>query len=207
MNKRSLLFMTATTIVVATFLASVVLEDTLPKAANRFGKAVLANDTAALWKFVPEDERAFYGLDQRKFDTYWTSIVRPHLGNINSFHLYNSPSLGLRVICESAGASDVSPRFTLLVTGQQGKYYAPFIIACSCISAADHDLRSTKTSKSNRFNHYAEWIKSNKSHLDTLGISVLRRGPKFGGETLLTLERHFAEVAASDKARIDLASR
>ena len=199
--------MATTTVVVAAYLASVVSEDTLPNAANRFGKAVLANDTATIWKFVPEDERAYYGLDQQKFETYWTTIVRPHLGGMNTFHLYNSPSLGLRVICESVGASDISPRFTLLVTGQKGKYYAPFIIACSCINAAGLDLKSTKVSKNDRFGHYAEWINSNKSQLEALGISVLRRGPKFGGETLKGLEKHFIEIAALDRARTKLATR
>ena len=207
MNRRPLLFMAITTVVVAAYLVSVVSEDTLPNAASRFGKAVLANDTAAIWKFVPEDERTYYGLDQQKFEAYWTTIVKPHLGGINSFHLYNSPSLGLRVICEPVGARDISPRFTMLVTGQKGKYYAPFIIACSCINAAGLDLKSTKVSKNDRFGHYAEWIKSNKSQLDALGISVLRRGPKFGGETLGALKNHFEEIAASDRVRTKLATR
>ncbi len=181
---------------------SILNQDTLPKAAKRFGAAVLASDTATLWTFVSNDERAFYGLDEKKFDTYWMTIIKPNLGDFHTFDLYASSSNGLDVRAKRDRAKDTSPCFTLKVSGQKGKYYVPYLIACSSICVAGLDLETTKAPIHTRFDRYVQWIDSNKSRLKVSGISMIRRGPKFQGESISHMKAQFQKNAANDEARI-----
>ena len=207
MKYRPFILLATTTIVVAGYFVSIVSEDTLPKAADRFGKAILASNTVTLWGFVPEDERAFYGFDQRKFDAYWSKIIQPHLKDLKSYHVFATSATGLLVICEPAKVDETTPKFALLVTGQMGKYYSPYIVGYSSINCAALDLKVKKVSDYRRFSQYASWVKTNKAQLLEIGIPMIRRGPKFPGETLDKMRVHFEEIAASDKAGIKLASR
>jgi len=181
---------------------SVVSQDSLPKAAKRFGTAVLASDTSTIWTFLSNDERAFYGLDEKKFDTYWMTVIKPKLKDFHQFDLYASSANGIDVRTKRDGSKPTTPCFTLMVSGQKGKYYAPYLIARSSICAAGLDLETTKTPKHTMFDHYVQWIDSNKSLLEASGIYMMRRGPKFPGETLNHMKAHFQENVAHDEARI-----
>ena len=181
---------------------SILNQDTLPKAAKRFGTAVQKSDTATLWTFVTDDERTFYGLDEKKFESYWMTVIKPNLKDFHTFDLYASSANGLDVRTKRDGAKETTPCFTIKVSGQKGKYYVPYMIACSSICVAGLGLDSTKAPIHTRFDQYVQWIDSNKPLLEASGIFMMHRGPKFPGETIRHMRAHFQENAASDEARI-----
>ncbi|MEI8280917.1 MAG: hypothetical protein WCG75_00790 [Armatimonadota bacterium] len=181
---------------------SILNQDTLQKAALRFGNAVLNSDTATLWTFVPNDERSFYGLDQKSFDTYWKSVIKPNLKDFHKFDIYASSSNGLDVITRRDKAKDTTPCFTLKVSGQRGTYFVPYMIACSSVCVAGLNLESTKAPVHARFGQYVNWFDTNKSSLDAVGIFMIRRGPNFPGETIKHMKSHFQDIVAEDEARI-----
>ena len=198
---RQLILLAVTTATVAGYLANLKQQDTLPKAADRFAKAVISSDVATLWTFVPEDERAYYNLDEEKFSHYWRTIVQPHLKGFDSYEFEIDEANGFDVIAKTTNNPLTQRTFALLVSGQKGDYYVPYIIGKSCIYAAAADISGQNVTQFQRFDHYAKWASDNRSRLLVLGFNKIRRGPMFPGESPDEMSEHFKHIADEKFAR------
>ncbi|MEI7986224.1 MAG: hypothetical protein WCI55_11410 [Armatimonadota bacterium] len=198
---RQLIVVAITSCVVAIYAISLLQKDSLSKASNRFGNAVISSDVATLWSFVPDDERHFYGLDESKFAAYWKEIVQPKIKGVDSYELAASASNGITVIAKSSHQGRYAKSFGMLVSGQRGHYFVPYIVATSSIHSASSELGPGKIKKSDRFQHYAKWIVENHSKLSALGISNMRRGPMYQNESLDEIKQKFLNTASEELAR------
>jgi hypothetical protein len=204
MKNRELILLTATTILVAGYFGNTLNQDTIDGASDRLAKAVLTSDTAAIWSFVPDDEREFYGLDQEKFAKYWKTVVQPNLENLDSVKLRAAGTNGIEVVLQSSRDKVAKSGFVLLVSGQMGRYYVPYIVATSGLHSAEISINAGPVTKYQRFDGYAKWAQDNKSQFESLGIHKIRRGPMFPGETMDEMSKHFKKVADDDFERIQL---
>lgn len=174
--------------------------DTLPSAATRFGRAVLASDTDTLWSFVPDDERAFYKFDKQKFGQFWKEMIAPKASQFDSFEIGSTGSNGLEVILKSSREELRLSRSSWLISGQLGNYYVPFIVAYSSLNAAGTDPKETRSARYVRFEKYVSWIDENKTRLKELGIGKMRRGPsRQNGQTLDEIRAYFVKGIAKYK--------
>lgn len=201
---RQIYVLALTTVVMSCYLGSVVRQDTLSKSADRLAKAIVQGDTTTIWTFVPEDERKYYSLNQGKFAAYWEKIVQPHLKGVVTYEFSVAGTNGLEVVLKSSEPLNKQKLFSLLVSGQKGQYYVPYIIATSGLHAAAANIALKNLTTFQRFDHYAEWIKGSKQDLISLGFQRIRRGPLFPGETPDEMEHHFREIADEDFARAEV---
>lgn len=207
MATRQISIMAATIIVAATYSWSILAADTLPKAADRLGKAVLTGDTDTIWSFVPSDEQSFYDLDKEKFSIYWKTIVAPKLVGFSDYEFRAAGSNGIEVVAKSGSNAPSEKRFTMLVSGQKGHYYVPYIVGVSAIHSAAIDFSNRNITKLQRCDHYAKWVKDNKNTLEQLGFAKIRRGPIFPSETLSELIQYFEKGAKEERERVQLVTR
>ncbi len=198
---RQLIVVAVTICFVASYAILILQKDSLSKASDRFGKALVSSDVATLWSFVPDDERKFYGLDESKFAQYWKEIVQPKLKDVDTYVLEASASNGITVVAKSSHQGKDAKSFGMLVSGQRGHYFVPYIVATSSIHSASNELGPGKIKKSDRFQHYAKWIEENQSKFRSLGISNMRRGPMYQNESLEEIKQKFMETASEELAR------
>ncbi len=198
---RQLIVVAITSCVVAIYAISLLQRDSLSKASNRFGTAIISSDVAILWSFVPDDERKFYNLDESKFSRYWREIVQPKLIGVDRYELEASATNGITVIAKSSHRDKGARSFGMLVSGQRGHYFVPYFVATSGIHSASTELGTGKVKKSDQFQHYVRWIEENQSKLNALGISNMRRGPMYQNESLDEIRRKFLDTASEELAR------
>ena len=198
---RQLVVIAITCCVVAIYAISLLQKDSLSKASNRFGKALISSDTATLWSFVPDDERKFYDLDEGKFAAYWKEIVEPKIKGVETYELAASASNGITVTAKSSHQGKDAKSFGMLVSGQRGHYFVPYIVATSGIHSAASELGTGKIKKSDQFQHYVKWIEENQSRLNALGIRSMRRGPMYQNESLDEIKQKFLNTASEELAR------
>lgn len=206
MNRQNTLLVTAL-VAVTGYLVWSGNSDTLPKAANRFGKALVASDTDTIWSFVPQEERAFYGYDKAKFTKFWNSAIKPNLKKSDSFMVETAGTNGLFVSLHTYNESEFTPNFGLLVSGQKGKYYVPYLTAYAGLAAATTDMKPGKVAKSLRFEYYLAWLDKNAGLLKDLGISRFRRGPAMQNQTIEQMKNAFKDAIAHEKQLVPVASR
>ena len=206
MRNRQLGLLFIAAIFTGCFVGHGYMQDTLPKAADRLAKAVLAADTATIWSFVPEDERRFYDLSEEKFSRYWMEIVQPHLAKLDSYEFDVAGTNGLEVVAMDSKLAVNPRRFTLLVSGQKGKYYVPYIVATAALHSCTTDSAKENVSTFQLFYLYSRWANDTADRAKALGFHKFRRGPMFSGETLKEMSLHFKNIADEDFVRVQLAS-
>ena len=199
MKNRAAFLYVAATLATVGYMAKLVYRDTLPKAADRMGKAILSNDTKTIWQMVPDSERALYGFDQTKFETFWMKIVRPHLKGLNQYQIESENDNGLNVVCKSSSAGDQGPHFSLLVSGQLGNYYSPYIVGYACLGSVNLDYESAYVRKSEIFARYVRWIDQNQALLTSIGITKIKRGPAFSPESFDEMKQKFQKITTEEK--------
>jgi hypothetical protein len=204
---RQFVILSVAVLTVAGYLVSLKTQDTLPKAADRLGQAVISSDIDTLWSFVPKNERSFYNLDKEKFRKYWNTIVQPHVHGFNSIEFDASGTNGIEVVARTSRNPVSSKAFSLLVSGQNGDYYVPYFLATAGIHAVAADISNKNVKVYQRFELYSKWVATNKARLTELGFSKIRRGPLYQCETLDEMENRFRTIAKDDVARTRLAQR
>lgn len=183
-------------------------EDTLPKAANRLGNAILASDTDTIWSFVPEDERAFYHLDKERFAKFWLTLIEPKIKDVRTFSFNPVGSTGLEVVFETPNSEHSFGRAGWLVSGQLGSYYVPYMISYSSLNAASFDPHELRVDKFVRFEKYIRWIDQNRAALENLGLGSMRRGRSCpNGQTLAQIRRDFVHAETELKMQVTVATR
>ncbi len=183
-------------------------EDTLSKAANRLGNAILASDTDTIWSFVPEDERRFYHFDKEKFAKFWRTIVQSKIKDIRTFSINPVGSNGLEVVFETQDSAHSFGRAGWLVSGQLGTYYVPYMVAYSSLNAASFDPHELRVDKYVRFEKYIHWIDQNRTTLENLGLGNMRRGRSCpNGQTLSEIRGDFVHAESMLKEQVTVATR
>jgi hypothetical protein len=206
MNRQNTLLVTALVAVTGYMIWSKS-TDTLSKAANRFGNALVASDTDTIWTFVPQEERAFYSYDKEKFTKFWNSAIKPNLKKSDSFLVEAAGTNGLFVSLHTYNEKEFAPNFGLLVSGQKGKYYVPYLTAYASLAAATTDMTPGKVAKYVRFEHYLAWMDKNEALFKELGISRFRRGPAMQNQSIQEMRNSFKDAIAHEKQVGPVASR
>lgn len=205
-NRQNALMITAALAVIGYF-AKVSTEDTMPKAADRMAKAILSSDTDTLWDLMPQDEREYYGFDKEGFAQYWTKIVQPSIKDADAYEFRSESSNGILVSVRSSKKGEFAPRFSLLVSGQLGKYYAPYMVARSSFDAAGMKFKSFRVEKHLRAQNALDWLTSNKNTLQSVGVTKMRRGPELPSQTLDQMIAQFKTTVVELKKEVQVASR
>lgn len=207
MKARPILLFSTATLLLAGYFGSLLKEDNIKSASLRLGEAIAKSDTATIWTFVPDEERAYYGFDQKRFEKFWTTIVQPRIKGLNSFRLESAANNGLVVVMGSDDPKSTSQKFSLLVSGQLGKYFCPYIVGYAVVDVANSGYAILPAHRYQEFEHLASWVRTNKSELETVGISKLRRGAIYPSQTLDQVALQFDKIARDDRQRIKVASK
>lgn len=207
MKLRPVLLVSSAALLLAGYLGSSLREDTIATASHRFGEAMVKSDTATIWTFVPDEERAYYGFDQRRFERFWTTIIEPRIKGLNSFHIESASNNGLVVVLESRDSKATSQKLSLLVSGQLGKYFCPYMVGYAVVGVANSGYAIRPTHKYEAFEHLAAWIRTNKSEFEAIGMTKIRRGPSYPSQTLDEIALQWDKIARHDRQRVKVAAK
>lgn len=172
------------------------MRDSLRNAANRLGNSVLRRDIQTIWTFVSASDRKEYGLDQEKFTRFWTQIVVPRMKASSQFEITDANESGLDLTFFD---SQRKGTFRLIVSGNEGEYYCPFIIANLCDSCAMIDMKPTSIiqARDNRHAFLAKWYRSNKEALQACGIGGVKTNIRDGFRSIDDVIRAYEFMAAN----------
>ena len=183
-------------------------EDTMLSATNNIGEAIVKQDTHALWAYVPQDERQFYHLNEAKFAKYWNEMIEPSLKQFDGYQVSQASTNGIELSLTSSkpGWQQAKPGF--MVSGQLGKYYVPFIVGFSAFDVAGLKAKDAGGRKYLRLQSFVDWFRDNRSHLERLGISKIRRDAAHdNGQTFEELDAYFKQGVAYNKTLVSVAFR
>ncbi|MBS1700758.1 MAG: hypothetical protein JST12_03790 [Armatimonadetes bacterium] len=211
MKHRQTILVSLATVMVAGYWYHQTRQDTIRTAAEKFGRAVLAADTDSLWNFVPQNDRKFYGFDKLRFASFWSQAVAPGFKRFNCYRISTGDSNGLEVeFWDSRQRGYVNPnwnRASLLVSGQMGDYYSPYLVTCSISNVSVQDPKEVRTDSYVRFAKMDRWLTSHRTLLENMGITKICRGPAFEkGQTIDQILSDYRRAQVELKKRVAVAS-
>lgn len=186
-------------------------QDTIRTASDKFGRAVLAADTDALWNFLPQEDRKFYGFDKQRFGSFWSQAIAPGFKRFDCYRISTGDSNGLEVeFWDSRQKEYANPnwnRARLLVSGQLGDYFSPYLVACSISNVSVQDPTEIRTDQYVRFIKLDHWLTSHRGLLEGMGVAKICRGPGFDkGQTIDQLLADYRLAQVELKKRVAVAS-
>lgn len=176
----------------AVLIFGVLSRDSMGKAANRVGNAVIKADSDEIWKFVGKKERTEMGLSEDQFKQFWGEFVAPRLKGLTRVEFIQLPDDATSIMIAD---QKLEKGMLLKVSGNPGEYYCPFLFASTCNACAIMDFKGeTKDFQSAPYKRYGEWYQSNKQSLEKYGIVGLSTNGQKGFRSIDEIVLAFSQV-------------